>query len=535
MSDRKTVVIGLLGTTLDRAPTKDRWNWWRPTVSIGQHDDFLTDRLELLVQKKYLPLAKEVAQDFHQVSPETAVNLQPIEFSDPWDFETVYAALLDFARGYPFDTDHEDYYVHITTGSHVMQICLFLLTESRLIPAKILQTGARQKTDAAGQLSIIDLDLSRYDKLAQRFETARREGVSFLKAGIETKNAAFNAMIDDVTRVCTVSDDPILLTGASGVGKTRLAHLIYDWKVRNRRVSGKLVEVNCATLRGDAAMSTLFGHKKGAFTGAVENRTGLLAVADGGLLFLDEIEALGIDEQAMLLRAIEEKRFYPVGSDKEVSSNFQLICGTNRDLTDMVRAGAFRSDLLARIDLWSFRLPSLKERPEDIEPNLAVELDRASERFGKRVRMNAEAKKAFLKAATAPDALWSGNFRDLAGAAVRMAVLSESGRITEAVAAAEAARLKSRWQAAAGGSLATDDEALVREALGDAAAELDRFDVVQLADVIRVCRESKTLSDAGRALFAQSLARRKSTNDSDRLRKYLGKFGLSWEKVQTRG
>ncbi len=532
MSDRKTVVIGLLGTTVDRAPAKDRWALWRPTVSIGMHDDFLVDRLELLAQSKYEPLAHEVAADFRQASPETTVNLRPIEFSDPWDFETVYAALLDFARAYPFDTEREDYYVHITTGSHVMQICLFLLTESRLIPARILQTGARQKTDVAGMLSIIDLDLSRYDKLAQRFETARREGVSFLKAGIETKNAAFNAMIDDITRVCTVSDDPILLTGASGVGKTRLAHLIYDWKVKNRRVSDRLVEVNCATLRGDAAMSTLFGHRKGAFTGAVENRTGLLAAADGGLLFLDEIEALGIDEQAMLLRAIEEKRFYPVGADKEASSNFQLICGTNRDLSDMVRTGAFRGDLLARIDLWSFRLPSLKDRSEDIEPNLDVELDRASERFGKRVRFNAEARKAFLRAATAPDALWTGNFRDLAGAAVRMAVLSESGRITESVAEAEVARLRARWQVAERPAAPSDDESVVTSALGEAAQTLDRFDIVQLAEVIRVCRQTKTLSAAGRLLFAKSLAKRKSTNDSDRLRKYLAKFGLTWEKVQ---
>src|SRR6185436_12447123 len=113
----------------------------------------------------------------------------------------------------------------------------------------------------------------------------------------------------------------------------------------------------------------LFGHVKGSFTGAAQDRKGLLVAADGGLLFLDEIGELGLDEQAMLLRAVEEKRFLPVGSDTEVESDFQLIAGTNRGLAEEVRSGRFRADLLARIDLWTFRLPGLAERREDVEPN----------------------------------------------------------------------------------------------------------------------------------------------------------------------
>jgi transcriptional regulatory protein RtcR len=102
-------------------------------------------------------------------------------------------------------------------------------------------------------------------------------------------------------------------------------------------MAGELVEVNCATLRGDAAMSTLFGHVRGAYTGAVEARAGMLRKADKGLLFLDEIGELGLDEQAMLLRAIEDRTFFPVGSDREVRSEFQLIAGTNRDLSARVQ------------------------------------------------------------------------------------------------------------------------------------------------------------------------------------------------------
>src|SRR4030095_5687640 len=157
---------------------------------------------------------------------------------------------------------------------------------------------------------------------------------------------------------------------------------IYELKRARHQVEGGFVEVNCATIRGDAAMSALFGHVKGAFTGAINSRPGLLRAADGGILFLDEIGELGPDEQAMLLRALEEKVFLPMGSDREVKGDFQLVAGTNRDLVALVRAGKFREDLLARINLWTFHLPGLRDRPEDIEPNLNYELEQYARRTG---------------------------------------------------------------------------------------------------------------------------------------------------------
>jgi transcriptional regulatory protein RtcR len=153
-------------------------------------------------------------------------------------------------------------------------------------------------------------------------------------------------------------------------------------------------------------MSALFGHEKGAYTGATGKRDGLLRVADGGMLFLDEIGELGVDEQAMLLRAIEEKRFLPVGADREASSDFQLIAGTNRDLQRDVEDGRFREDLLARINLWTFCLPGLAERREDIAPNLQYELKQFSTRTGQVVRMNKEATQAFLRFAESDEAGW---------------------------------------------------------------------------------------------------------------------------------
>jgi transcriptional regulatory protein RtcR len=115
------------------------------------------------------------------------------------------------------------------------------------------------------------------------------------------------------------------------------------------QLEGRLVEVNCATLRGENAMSALFGHVKGAFTGAHNERAGLLREANKGVLFLDEIGELGLDEQAMLLRALEDKTFTPFGSDKEVSSDFQLIAGTNRQLHKFIQTEKYDQILSAHV------------------------------------------------------------------------------------------------------------------------------------------------------------------------------------------
>ena len=316
---------------------------------------------------------------------------------------------------------------------------------------------------------MIDLDLSRYDSIATRFAVAAQESTSFLKSGIETRNPAFNRMIDEIEQVASRSKAPILLTGPTGAGKSQLARRIYELKRLKHQIAGPFVEVNCATLKGDGAMSALFGHRRGAFTGAVADRPGLRRAADKGMLFLDEIGELGVDEQAMILRAIEDKRFLPVGSDTEAASDFQLIAGTNRDLGRAVAAGGFRDDLYARLNLWNFRLPGLAERREDIEPNLDYELDRHAERGGNRVNFNKEARHRYLSFATGPDAHWQGNFRDLAASVTRMATLSPKGRIDTDIVQAALHRLGRLWS-----GRDQNEEDILAEVLTPAAiAEID--------------------------------------------------------------
>lgn len=533
MKQKRIVVIGFVGTQLDSGKGSGRWEKWRPTVALTQHDDMAIARFELLFSGKHEALVEQVTRDIASVSPETDVVASRLPIADPWDFEDVYGNLFDFAKNYSFDTDNEEYWVHITTGSHVVQICMFLMTEANYFPGRLLQSSPprRQTVGDPGTYALIDLDLSKYDQIAQRFSREQQEGVAFLKSGIATRNARFNTMIDEIERVAIKSKAPILLMGPTGAGKSFLARRVFELKRTRHKLEGKFVELNCATLHGDGAASTLFGHIKGAFTGAASDRPGLLRSAHKGLLFLDEIGELGLDEQAMLLKAIEEKRFLPVGGDNEVQSDFQLIAGTNRDLSKDVVAGRFREDLYARINLWTYELPGLVDRSEDVEPNIDYLLAQFSAENGQMVRLNKEARERYMRFAMSSEALWRGNFRDLSASVTRMATLADAGRITDAIVVDETARLKRLWHhyslpAIESGNVVLDD------VLSEADVEkLDLFDAMQLKAVLGICLQSKTMSDAGRKLFAASRNAKANPNDADRLKKYLAKFNLTWDAL----
>ncbi len=172
-------------------------------------------------------------------------------------------------------------------------------------------------------------------------------------------------------------------------------------------------------------------------------------------------------------------------------------------------------------------MPGLAERKEDIAPNLDYELDRFAEREGERIAFNKEARAHYLAFATGPEATWPGNFRDLAASVTRMATFSPKGRIDSDCVRGEIRRLKRLWSGTVDG-----DDGLAGLLGAEQLAALDPFDRVQLVHVVAVCRASRSLSDAGRTLFAASRSRRASANDADRLRKYLARFDLSWQQLQ---
>lgn len=572
-SNNKTAVIGFLGTTLDNGFNDKRWQRWRPTVSLGLHDELLVDELHILYSKRDKRLFKIIVDDMAQVSPNTTVIGHHVALSSPWDFADVYAELYDFAGGFDFQ-DNTDYLLHLTTGTHVAQICWFLLVEAGFIPADLIQTSPCPRPDQAdpqGRYQVIDLDVSRYDGLRERFEAEKQQHWQTLQANLVTQNAAYQKLISDIEKVATRSTAPILLMGATGAGKSQLAGQIYALKkakaisTQGKNTLEQFVEVNCATLRGDTAMSVLFGHVKGAFTGAATSRDGLLKSADGGLLFLDEIGELGIDEQAMLLTALEEQRFYPLGSDTPISVSFQLMAGTNKDLRQAVANGEFRADLFARLNTWTFFLPSLKDRLEDLPANIDYELARLGSEQQQHYRFTSEARQRYESFAMSADATWQGNFRDLTASMIRLTTLAESKVIRNDDVQAEIERLTHLWELPdsldGSYSLGNNNQGnnanknslsnnspnatlnsetveqcshnILRKYLDeDMLTTIDPFDAVQLAYVIEVCINHKNQAAAGRYLYANSRNKLKSPNDSDRLRKYLMKFGLRFDELK---
>lgn len=334
-------------------------------------------------------------------------------------------------------------------------------------------------------------------------------------------------MIEQIENVAIKFDAPLLLLGPTGAGKSALARRIYDLKKTRHVVSGGFIDINCATVKGEHAMSFLFGHKKG-FAGMPNERRGVLREADKGVLFLDEIDELGLDEQAIILDAVEHGKFYPQGFDREVTSGFQLIADANKDLAIEAREGRFRADLFARLNLWTFKLPGLTDRPEDIEPNLDLELRKLMSRGEDKMAFAADAQKRYIKFATDPSSRWPGNFRDLSASATRMATLAPRGRITSGIVDEEISRLTTQWSVGD----TDDDFRLVVDVIGeDEVINLDRLDIVQLAEVIRVCRQSSSMSAAGKILFAALRKQRKTKNDSDRVKKVLERYGLNWTAI----
>lgn len=576
----KNIVVGFLGMTKDFTGTNaNRFKRWRPSLGVCGQEHFVVDEFILLHEQNNKKILDVLQQDILMISPNTQVIPYLIPtLKNPWDFEEMYTLLYDVITDLPID-NNANYYIHITTGTHVAQICWYLLIEANFISAKIIQASPPKKIfltqpikdspvlDHAmlnvGSIDIVDLDLSKYSKIFQRFQEKKQNATHLLKSGIATKDAKFNRLIDEIEKVAMLAPVPLLIMGGTGTGKSQLASKIYELKQQNNQIKGKFIAVNCATLRGDMAMSALFGHAKGAFTGANAAREGLLQNAHQGLLFLDEIGELGLDEQAMLLKAIEEKSYYPVGSDSPVTSDFYLIAGTFKNLHEEVKKGTFREDLLARIHIWAFTLPSLKERPDDIAPNVEYELKRYQNEFQAAIRFEKEALNYYLEFAQSSEAIWRGNFRDLSASITRMGMMSDKGVITRACVDEEIVRLQWAWRPFIiqqdplfeyndsvrdvpmknvneiyeasklnNNRNLRDTNEINWLALGIDIDQIDLFAKIQLELVIDICKSSKRISDAGRTLFSASRESRTSTNDGDRLRKYLAKYDLTFERIK---
>lgn len=217
------------------------------------------------------------------------------------------------------------------------------------------------------------------------------------------------------------SNATVLLLGESGSGKEVMARHIH---AESPRAQEPFIALNCATLAGDLLESELFGHEKGAFTGAHKSKPGSIELAEGGTLFLDEIGELGVGVQAKLLRALQERQFQRVGGTRVLDADIRIVAATNRDLRKAVEDGDFREDLYYRLNVISVRLPPLRERPEDLEPLVEHALARCAKDLGRAPLRISDAAWALLRAYP-----WPGNVRELNNVIERAAVLAPDERI----------------------------------------------------------------------------------------------------------
>lgn len=211
----------------------------------------------------------------------------------------------------------------------------------------------------------------------------------------------------------------VLINGASGTGKEYVAHRIHEL---SKRGNGPFVAIDCGALTKELAASELFGHTKGAFTGALNNKVGAFEQAQGGTLFLDEVGNLSYDVQVQLLRALQERRIRPVGSAEERSIDIRLVCATNENMTEAITQGRFREDLFHRINEFTLHMPLLRERGRDIIEFAHYFLQQANHELGRHItHLSPDAEQALLQYA------WPGNLREMRNIITRAALLTEEG------------------------------------------------------------------------------------------------------------
>jgi two-component system response regulator AtoC len=292
---------------------------------------------------------------------------------------------------------------------------------SERLAVRAMKAGAYEYVTKPLDIDEMGLVLERaLEARALRVQNRRLSAEKALGKSIVGDSAPMRRLLDAVSRVAP-RDITVLVRGKTGTGKELVAALLH---AESRRATGPLVRFNCAAIPGELAEAELFGHTRGAFTGAAQARRGFFAEAHGGTLVLDEVGELPLPVQAKLLRALQEGEIQPVGAGRVEKVDVRVIASTNRDLAADARSGRFREDLYYRLAVIELLVPTLGEHLEDI-PALAAEFARSyAQRFGiEGVRLSSELIEALRRAD------WPGNVRQLENAVARMVAMSRGGEI----------------------------------------------------------------------------------------------------------
>lgn len=313
----------------------------------------------------------------------------------------------------------------------LLPVILITAHGSERLAVRAMKTGAYDYVAKPFELDEMGVVIQRaLEARALRVQNRRLSAEKALGKSIVAQSAAMRRLLEAVSRVAP-RDITVLVCGQTGTGKELIASLLH---AESRRSSGPLVRFNCAAIPGELAEAELFGHTRGAFTGATQPRRGFFAEANGGTLVLDEVGELPTAVQAKLLRALQEGEIQPVGAGRVEEVDVRVIACTNRDLAADARTGRFREDLYYRLAVVELVVPPLSERREEI-PALAAEFARRyALRFGiEDVRLSPELVEVLRRAE------WTGNVRQLENTVARLLAMSGGGEIgVEALASAPA-------------------------------------------------------------------------------------------------
>ncbi|MBW7876135.1 MAG: sigma 54-interacting transcriptional regulator [Candidatus Cloacimonetes bacterium] len=362
--------------------------------------------------------AKDAINALH---PECKVHILSMKLSDPTSYRDIFGGLKQHTIAIQEKYEHASFYISISSGTPQMHACWVLLAASGEIPAKILHVRPpRFVTKDFPLVSEIDLSSDEFPSVRFKSSDVKLDGEEVDSAstrsqlGIVGDHPALLKALEMGAMLAT-SHAPILITGETGTGKELFARYVHALSGRPRAT---FVAVNCSAIPENLVESILFGHKKGAFTGAMNDQIGKFDAANKGTLFLDELGELPLPAQAKLLRVLQDGVVEPIGQTKGHMVDVRIVAATNSGLRKQIRQGSFREDLYYRLNVGEIHLPSLRERRSDIPKLVLHILDRLNASLKRQRRLTADA----LSRLQSHN--WEGNIRDLENVIERSVRLS---------------------------------------------------------------------------------------------------------------
>jgi two-component system response regulator PilR (NtrC family) len=405
----------------------------------------LTERsfhaVHIFTNPNSLPNAQRLQQEIFKRAGDVRTRIHNIDIPDPTDYEALFLNMS--ARCREILEEYRDRqpacFIATASGTPQMQTVWFLMAQSGIVPATLLKiTPPRFLRPQQKAVSEISLSLATFPRITppspetldiaatclrkEKLEAERDELIrEFSGLQMIGKSPALTRVMDTV-RAASLYDSAVLIQGETGTGKELVAKAIH---YNSTRKEEPLIVVNCAAIPETLVESELFGHEKGAFTGATQQKKGKFELADGGTIFLDEIGDMPLPAQAKILRVLQDKTITRLGGAKTIRADVRIIAATNRNLATFISEGKFREDLYYRLKVIEIPMPALRERTEDITLLVEYFLDRHNSRYRQQKQLSREAMRRILSYS------WPGNIRELENAVERAFVLSKGSAIKE--------------------------------------------------------------------------------------------------------